>query len=228
MSVFLRVLGLSACVSWLSACASVSVDQVTPQGARPAAPERIYVQDFVLEDRTARVDREGKALADFQRKFAQRLTLATLERVRKRLGPASALRRDASVTRTPAWLVTGRFLVVNQGSRALRAAVGFGAGGTKVETFVTVQDLSGPEPRVFLQFVTTGGSNAQPGAAVGFIAPNYWLMMLDVVGKGLPGLSADVIRTSRQIVAVLSEYMAHEGFLSAEKVQRAKKLGTWP
>jgi hypothetical protein len=184
--------------------------------------------DFEMPERAFRVDRGGKGLEDFRKNFAILLTHATVQRVNKRLAPASELRRPAALSPAKAWLVTGEFLRVNQGSRALRAAVGFGLGGTKVETVVTVYDLSGPEPRPFLKFVTSGGSNAQPGAAVGLVAPNYYLMALDVVGKGLPGLSADVIRTSRQIVAVLSEYMAQEGFLSPSKVSRAKKLGHWP
>jgi hypothetical protein len=79
-----------------------------------------------------------------------------------------------------------------------------------------------------LKFVTSGGSNAQPGAAVGLIMPNYYLMAADVVGKGLPGLNADVIRTSREVVAVLSEYMAAEGVLPSTKIYRSKKIGKWP
>jgi len=43
-----------------------------------------------------------------------------------------------------------------------------------------------------------------------------------------PGLSVDMIRTSREIVAVLSECMAREGFLPPKKIYRAKKLGKWP
>jgi hypothetical protein len=38
----------------------------------------------------------------------------------------------------------------------------------------------------------------------------------------------DVIRTSREIVAVLSEYMAQQGFIPRQDAYRAKKLGTWP
>ena len=57
---------------------------------------------------------------------------------------------------------------------------------------------------------------------------NYWLMAADVLGKIGPGLNIDVIRTSREIVAVLSECMAQENLPSARKVLHAKKLGQWP
>jgi Domain of unknown function (DUF4410) len=228
MPEFVRVFTLLAVVFFCSACASVSVDKVQQADFPPAPPQHIYVQDFELPTEGVRVDRGGKALEDFRRNFKQQLTRALVERVNKRLRPSSALPDDADLPRAPAWLVTGRFVKVNQGSRALRAAIGFGVGGTKVETLVTVYDLSGPKPRPFLEFQTTGGTNAQPGAAVGLVLPNYYLLAADVVVKGLPGLSADVIRTSRQVVAVLSEYMAQENFLDTQKVSRAKKRGKWP
>ncbi len=223
-----RVFVLNTAALALSACSSVSVDKVTPLGARPVAPQKIYVQDFELPTKVARVDRAGPALENFLLSFKRSLTMATVERVEKRIVPAQSLQSDAAIRREPAWVVTGKFITVNQGSRALRAAVGLGMGGTKIETVVTVCDVSGSEPREVLKFVTTGGSNAQPGAVFGLIMPNYWLIAADFVGKGLPGLNADVIRTSRQIVAVLSEYMAQHGLLPPEKIYRAKKAGKWP
>jgi Domain of unknown function (DUF4410) len=53
-----------------------------------------------------------------------------------------------------AWLVTGEFVRVTQGSRALRGLVGLGAGGTKLETAVRVYDLSHLSKGPVLQFET--------------------------------------------------------------------------
>jgi hypothetical protein len=157
-----------------------------------------------------------------------RLATAIAVRANKRLLPAQTVPDNNQIPTGPAWLVTGRFLTVNQGSRILRTVFGLGAGGTKLETVVTVLDLSKSPSRQVLKFVTTEGTNSQPGAVFGLIVPNYWLIALDSAGKSAPGLSMDVIRTSREIVAVLSEYMAKEGFLSPEKMSRSKKLGQWP
>lgn len=206
----------------------MSVDKVTPVGSAPKAPERIYVQDFELPKKVARVDRGGEALEIFLKNFKQLLVTATVERVEKKIGPAAPLAATEKMPRGKAWVVTGQFITVNQGSRALRAAVGLGMGGTKVETVVTVYDVSGRRPREILKFMTTGGSNAQPGAVFGLIMPNYWLLAADFVAKGLPGLNADVIRTSREIVAVLSEYMAQQGLIPPYKIYRSKKAGKWP
>ena len=215
---------------WLSACASVSVDKVSRQdGEKPQAPKTIYVKDFGVPPEVLRVDRGGKSLEAFRRSIKKQLTLAIVERANKHLGiDAVAALQGAPPARSPAWMVTGRFVTVNQGSRALRAIVGLGAGGTKVRTDVVVYDYSGRKPRVILKFETSGGSNAMPGAAFGLVMPNYYLLAADVVGKVGQGLNVDVVRTSRQIVAALSEYMGQEGYLSPKKVYRSKKLGKWP
>ena len=62
------------------------------------------------------------------------------------------------------WFVRGEFKTVCQGSRLLRSAIGFGAGGTKIETHVEVYDLASNSATPFLTFSTTGGSGAEPGA----------------------------------------------------------------
>jgi len=212
----------------LAACSSISVDKVTPLEHEKLAPAHIYVQDFVTPPQVLRVDRGGKSFNDFQSTISKQIAFEVAKRVNKRLAPSSTLPLNAPTYHERAWLVTGQFLTVKQGSRILRIVFGLGAGGTKVETLVTVYDLSVKPPRPILKFVTTGGSNAQPGVIFGLAMPNYWLIGLDVAGHIAPGLSFDVARTSRQIVAVLSEYMAQEGMIPAKKVYRAKKLGKWP
>ncbi|MEZ0299569.1 MAG: DUF4410 domain-containing protein, partial [Candidatus Methylacidiphilales bacterium] len=78
---------------------------------------------------------------------------------------AYAVRLPQGSTLPPSgWLLTGKFVRVNQGSRALRMIVGLGAGGTKLETEIAVRDLSQPGAPVVISTMKTGGSNAEPGA----------------------------------------------------------------
>src|SRR5690606_37626102 len=131
-----------------------------------------------------------------------RLSSAIAERVQKRLVPAEPVERGVRhQSGTRAWLVTGRFLRVNQGSRAMRMTVGLGAGGSKVETRVVVYDLSGETPRAILTFETTGGSNAAAGAIFNL---NPWIAGASAAGLALSGLSYDAVRTSREVTAMLS------------------------
>lgn len=217
-------------VVWLAGCASVSVDRVEDRaGARPPVdPAKIYVEAFTAPPDVFRVDRGGDHFERFRANFARDVSRQTAERIAKRLRPAEAIPEGKKRPRENSWLVTGSFVRVNQGSRVLRTAVGLGLGATKLETEVRVYDLSRPKDGPFLTFLTTGGTNSQPGVLAGLVVPNFWLMGLDAAVRIGPGLNADGIRTSRQITAVLSEYMARQGFLPPEQVSRAKKLGKWP
>gem|GEM_PF-251897 len=226
---FVRLFALVGAVAWISGCASVSVSKVEPAAQRPCVPDTIYVRDFRTPKSAFRVDRGGTALVDFRKDFSRMLTFATTDRIESRMHlHAVDVPGDAVLPRkVNAWLLTGRFVHVNQGSRALRTVIGFGLGATKLETEVTVYDMSVEPPRPFLTFMTTGGSNAQPGVIPGFPI-NFVLVGLDTAGHLAIGLKMDVIRTSREIVAVLSEYMAHQGFIPSHDAYRAKRLGTWP
>lgn len=222
-SVTLSVLALA-----LAGCASVSVDRVQPVAGAKQVPDRIYVRDFETPKEAFRVDRAEKWMPEFRTEFTRQLSIEMVERI-KRYSPAVDAPRDAVLPeRANAWIVTGRFVRVNQGSRALRTLLGLGMGGTKLETEVTVSDMSVSPPRPLLKFRTTGGSNAQPGIIFGLVMPNYWLLSLDTASHLFFGLSSDVIRTSRESAAVISEYMVQERLIPPDKKTRAKKLGKWP
>jgi hypothetical protein len=218
---------LFACCLCLSACSSVSVRNPVTDAYQPPAvlPEKIYVRDFAASGNSFRVNRTDKELAAMQVAFSAGLTGALVERIGKHIAPAAPLAVSAVPPQESAWLVTGRFDRVNQGSRALRAFFGWGAGGTKLETTVEVYDLSAASPRRFLSFQTTGGSNAQPG----MLTPPDPLgtPMSGLAAATGTGLSLDAKRTSRMITAALSEYLASRD-ISTKTHLRAKPLGALP
>ena len=138
----------------------------------------------------------------------------------KRLLPAQDARRPGALVHEDAWLVRGEFTRVYQGSRLLRGTIGFGLGGTKLETKVQVYDLSRPAPEPFLTFRTTGGSNAEPGAITGIATDPLTLGIGLVVGGAggvAHGLSEDSARTAREITAMLSDYMFRHGMIDTDK-----------
>jgi hypothetical protein len=124
-------------------------------------------------------------------------------------------------------VIRGKFVRVNQGSRFLRSAIGFGAGGTKLETMVEVYDLSDLSHRPFLTFSTTGGSNAEPGAITG-IATDPLTLGVGVVTGGAGGLAhgltEDTKRTAREITAELSDYMYRSGWIPEDNWIKPKQL----
>ena len=64
------------------------------------------------------------------------------------------------------WLVRGVFTEVDQGSRVLRAEVGFGAGSTDLAVLVNVADLQKGKLEPFYKLETQAGSRKMPGAIV--------------------------------------------------------------
>jgi hypothetical protein len=211
----------------LAACESVSVRRSEVVSGEPPhwAPERIYVARFAAPKDVFRVDRSDERLETFREEMTDRLRRNIVWRVGDRIAPASAVERDEVIPPGRAWLITGRFERVNQGSRAMRMLLGFGAGGTKVETSVIVYDLSGSNPKPFLRFETTGGSNAMPGAVA---STTWWGAAMGSAGGMRAGLNFDTVRTSREITAALSEYLAERELIERKKALRPKRLGQWP
>ncbi|HEY0793494.1 MAG TPA: DUF4410 domain-containing protein [Chthoniobacterales bacterium] len=218
-------------------CASVSVTSERADGThRPAGrPTVLYLKDFSFPQQAAiRADRTGRDLAAFE--YGLQTSLRT-QLVRSLEGyglpvtvVTSADELKGLRRRQMAWLITGQFTRVNQGSRALRVALGLGAGGTKMETAVHVYDLSqrGREQPLF-SFSTTGGSNAEPGilTSVGPLAPTTVpAALVSIAGKGAHGVTEDSKRTARVIAAKISEQLAQRGELPpAHKPGHPKRPG---
>jgi len=199
----------------LSSCASISVDDAN-SSVRQNKPSLIYVMNFSTAHAEFDVDRTGANLADFKSNLQLMLRTGLVKEITDKLVPAVAETRLANHREKNAWLVRGEFVTVKQGSRLLRSAIGFGAGGTKLETRVQVYDLAQNPGTPFLTFSTTGGSNAEPGAILAFTTDPLQLAIGGVSGAA-HGLSEDAARTAREITAELSDDMYARGWISANE-----------
>ena len=209
-----RILALLALSCALTSCASISVDDARAS-VRQNKPSLVYVTDFSTAHADFEVDRTGDALAGFKSNLQLMLSTGLAKAISDRLVPAIAEGKPANQREKNAWLVRGEFVTVKQGSRLLRSAIGFGAGGTKLETRVQVYDAQNPGAP-FLTFSTTGGSNAEPGAILAFTTDPLQLAIGGVSGAA-HGLSEDAARTAREITAELSDYMYARGWISADQ-----------
>lgn len=211
----------------ISGCASVSIHQKEKLGHSPGhrLPDKIFVQDFLAPPQVFRVDRDGEDLNEVRADLVNKLARNTVWRIRDRITDAERVPLEAVLPSGNYWLVTGRFLRVNQGSRFLRMGIGFGAGGSKLETEVLVYDLSSESARPFLKFRTTGGSNAHPGAIANL---SFVGAAISGATLALTGLTFDTVRTSREIVSSLSYHLGEHGGIDPEDAQKPKMLGQWP
>ena len=206
----------------LSGCASVSVKDVNNAKQRPSRkPGKIYIAQFDTTHGAFKiVGAEAKDPAAFKAKIAGLLAKYVEKDVNLHVAPAQLTTTPHSLPRS-GWLVTGEFLRVNTGSRTLRAIVGLGAGGSKMETRVSVIDLSG-SGQPFLAFKTTGGSNAMPGLME---SSSPWGAAISMTAQAMMGVTDDAARTSRMITGELNTYMIHRGWLAKDKAYEAKSPG---
>jgi hypothetical protein len=206
---------------FLCSCASVSVTGEKQDGSKPnRKPAKIYVADFNTTRGTFNiVGSEAKDPEAFKKKIAGLVANYTVKSVNKHVAPAQHVASAQGLGRE-GWLVTGEFRRVNTGSRILRAGVGLGAGGSKMETHVTVIDLATGKP--FLDFDTTGGSNAMPGLLE---STGPGSAALSMASQSMMGVTDDAARTSRMIAGELNNYMIERGWLAKDKHYSVKKLG---
>jgi hypothetical protein len=221
----------------LCSCASVSVRKVERISKNPPSrvPEKIFVRPFTFREPGLRVDRSGERLEQFKYDLQERFTRSLVRRLPRYVAPAEAVAATAPLPRGNYWVIDGRFDRVFQGSRLLRSVVGFGFGGTKMDTSVVISDLSGKKPRQFLLIETTGGSNASPGA-IGTAA--YFFSGVTALGSAAnlvegarSGVTFDTLRTTREVAATLSEYVREEGGTPVNATAAPKRLGQvreWP
>lgn len=216
----------------IAGCASVSVGNINPKGTPPKKlPEKIYVSAFAAPPENFRVGRGEKHLDNFIKEEQKNFTAALVAQLSKHIAPAEALPEGKSAPRGNYWLITGVYDRVNQGSRALRIGIGFGAGGTKLETRVVCSDLTGRKPAPFLSMLTTGGSGLAPGAWAAFTPAGAFYIpgaVANAGGASLGGLSVDRARTAREITATISEYCFANKLITEHRTRRPKKLGKLP
>jgi hypothetical protein len=151
-------------------------DLATFPTGRPAI---VYVQDFKVEKESSSNDQQAlgggrarglidqvKSATGMQSSQVVDLMASSLVSDLNR-GGVKAQRLDAGQALPKnGWLVRGVFTEVDEGSRVLRAEVGFGAGSTDLAVLVSVADLRKGKPESFYKLEAEAGSRKLPGAVV--------------------------------------------------------------
>lgn len=218
----LRTLGAAGVGLLLVGCASVSVKQDRWSQEPLIPPTRVYIADYKVPSESLNVDRAGAEMEEFRAKMAQNFTAVLCEKITARIAPAMPLAEGARPAKG-SWIVEGRVLRVNQGSRLLRSMIGFGAGGTKLEVETTVSAVGARGARrTIAEIETTGGSNAEPGMLT--LPTPVTAGVRAVLSATLTGVSADQRRTARMITAVMAERLEAQGHELRGKKERVKGL----
>lgn len=215
-------------IALLSACASTpGAPEVKPvSGALPAGtmkPSTIYVADFSLEpgmiEKHKLVRREGmvsQITGKFRhddpeekaRKLVTSLSQAIVEELndsgqKARYVPGSHLQDCPAMdpSEGAAWMVNGWFVKVDEGNRAMEAAVGFGSGGEHVDIQLAVSDCLKATSGPFMVMGSGSGKKMMPG---GLVTMNpYAIAVKFVLSKG--ATEKDVKKQGKAIAKNLLE-----------------------
>ncbi len=191
---------LSGCGSIHTAAMPSASVKLTPN------PPHIYLAPFDTSTGKWMVGRDGVDLVNFKEDFQTNFINQLQTRLEK-LAPTEP--RWVDNLPDHGWLVAGEFITVNQGSRALRTAIGLGLGETTLQTTVYVYDLEVSKTQYVLSFRTgvpdskndTGAGSGSTPAGLSFPEP-----VTTSVALG-SGLKLDTTRTCREIAAYLAQYM---------------------
>lgn len=119
-------------------------------------------------------------------------------------------------TQANCWIVRGQFVVVDQGSRALQAGIGFGAGQSHVEVRAQVYALTNPD-QPFLVFDANGASGHMPGAVV---IPNPYVAAAKfVMAKQEP--EKETKKIAKQMASEIGKFMTAQGIPTLQAMQKS-------
>lgn len=204
----------------VAGCSSVSVseEEVNVPLSPLSRPVAVYVRPFEVP-RGVEFDAASRSPGDDARsRLGRAVAESAVARAARLIGPAHMLARAAAPP-AAGLLVEGKILRVRQGSRALRLAIGFGAGRSRFETSVKVYNLERSRTDPWLAFETAGGSNMEPGL-VGLLVPSPASIpvALTVVGGvaaagavTAKGVTEDAARTGRTIASAVQNHLASAG-----------------
>ena len=125
-------------------------------------------------------------------------------------------------------IIDGQFLSADEGNRARRLIIGFGAGASSLETQVNVSQASGGgAPVQVMSFRIHADSGKMPGAALtmgagGAAQGAAAASAAQGVAKTYSSmLSTLADKSAKQTTAYLSQYFATKGWISGDQVQKA-------
>lgn len=221
-----------------------STRDVVEHGVPQARPQLIIVHDFTSSPGEARLDSgvvsrigqrrqvaQGTPLSEQQAQLQQKMTRLMTERlveeIRKLGFPAESAAQVGAVD-GPTLSIEGQFLALDEGNRAKRLLVGFGAGASEVRVAVQLFE-GGPGGRRPLEdFSMTARSLAKPGfvpvAGIGAAAGAAIELLGLSMGTGLLAGPQDVESSTKkgavEITKQLARLLAQHGWITTEQVER--------
>ena len=164
-----------------------------------------------------------------EQKVSRALTATMVNEIRK-LGLRAELAAMASPVAGPTLSIEGQIVSINEGNKAKRLVLGFGAGASEVRTLTQVYEVTtGDGHRLVEDFYTTVKSSRKPGfgpmagmgAAAGAAASSAEAAGGVGVATALSQtVEADVQHSAKQIAKELAKLFVQQGWIAQEQTNR--------
>ena len=227
----------------ISGCAQVSTQYVEKSTDRLPRPELILVHDYQVSrdevqldsaissrvERTVKGTPEAEDQLKVEQEVSRALTTTLVDEIRK-LGIRAEPAAMASPVAGPTLSIEGQIVSINEGNKAKRLVVGFGAGASEVRTLTQVYEvMSGDGHRLVEDFYTTTKSSRKPGfgpmagigTAAGLAASRAALAGGVGVATALSQtVEADVQHGAKQIAKELAKLFVQQGWIAQEQADK--------
>ncbi|MCU0587660.1 MAG: DUF4410 domain-containing protein [Syntrophobacteraceae bacterium] len=199
-------------------CASATsqrTGRLVEKGALPR-PAVLLIYDFSVAPDGARPSEEiqrGQAIA-------QSLSEEVVTKL-EAVGIAARRATDSTSVPLHALVVKGQFVTINEGSRAKRMLIGFGAGSTRLEVEVQAYQMTRSGLRRITEVQGGARGNRMPGIvlaggmapAVGTLTPVLTQGVAGVVREVRGGIGADIDRLAEQFAYKTVAFYHRQGWM---------------
>jgi hypothetical protein len=215
--------------------AKVMPSQAAPEGL--AKPDHIQVYDFAVTPHEVALDRglspelvresRGTTQTDEEIRIGHAVATAMAKHLVQALrnqGITAYRAVEAPPPSATTALITGQFRRIDQGNRTLRTLVGFGLGGSQVQTHIQVYQGMGTSARLVAEGDTTTTSGLKPGmgvmlpvgAAAGSVGTTAAVSGATTVSSEafFATVDADAKRTAQEVAKRVTDYYKRHGWLA--------------
>lgn len=224
----------------LAGCAQTTVSPERESfGPRLPKPGVILVYKFAVNANEVREDQSflqqafdgagtatpDERTAEIANEVAEAMADQLVDKIRELGLPAQHATRDSYVP-SDALLITGRFVDIDEGNRTQRLVIGFGAGGSRVDTNVRIYARrNGSGYTTLAEFTVRADSGKMPGAAVTMGAGaaaqgtvTAGMAVANVAATGVKAYRSEIAnmatRSADKAVEYLSDIFARQGWIA--------------
>jgi hypothetical protein len=226
----------------LLGCAPTHVETMREYtGATPLAkPDRVIVHDLAFSPKDVSPNSgigakladmaTGASLTDQQLEIGRAASDAFADELVKAirdLGLPAERASGAPVITERTLAIEGQFLSLDEGNRARRLVIGFGAGASEVRTHIQVYHGKGAARQFVQEFETSAGSSKKPGmgpmAGVGAVATTAATGAavsggVSAVTESNQEVRGEARRTAKEVAKPLSRFFVGQGWIAPEMV----------